>query len=212
VELAVPLVKVYVNDTPLPYPPVQVNVTFGDVYELDNVIAVGVVSVILPVVLPLTFVAVIISAQDEPVNEVNVAVPVDELDGVAETPLMVYVVVTATTDVPPDHETVNPFVERGETDDGIILVIGDGASIAIAVILPDVMPVWFAAVIINVHDVPANEVKVAVPVDELDGLTEIPLMVYVVVTATIEVPPDQEAVNPLDTTLVGIMFVIGGKV
>ena len=153
----------------------------------------------VPVVLPDTFVAVIINTHVELLNEVNVAVPVEELDGVAGLPLIVYVVVTATTDVPPDHETVNPFAEM---DDGIILVICDGASIAIAVILPDVIPVWFVAVITNVHDVPANEVNVAVPVDELDGLTEILLIVYVVVTATTDVPPDQEAANPLDTTLV----------
>ena len=48
---------------------------------------------LLLVTLPDVFVAVIINGHDEPVNELNVAVPVVEVDGLAVTPLMVYVVV-----------------------------------------------------------------------------------------------------------------------
>ncbi len=64
-------------------------------------------TIMLPVALPVAFVAVMTNDQDVSVNEVNLAVPVDELDGVAVVPLIVYVFVTDVP-VPPDQETVNP--------------------------------------------------------------------------------------------------------
>ncbi len=159
-------------------------------------------TVVLPVTLPVVFIAVITNAHDVPANEVKVAVPADELDGVTTLPLMVYVVVTEVP-VPPDHVTVNPL---DVTADEIILVIGVGTPIML--VFPVVLPDAFVAVITNAHDVPVNEENVAVPVDELDGVTALPLMVYVLVTEP-PVPPDQETVNPLYVMADGVIFVMG---
>ncbi len=94
----------------------------------DGVIAVIVVGsartvVVVPMTVPVLFVAVIINAHDvpNPVNDVNVAVPVEDEDGLATLPLMVYVVMTDVP-IPPDHVTTKPVVVMA---DGVILEIGD---------------------------------------------------------------------------------------
>ena len=140
------------------------------------------------------------------------AVPVEEEDGLTVLPLMVYVVVTDVP-IPPDQpsnsellkkkkkkrkkkKTVNPVVE---IDEGVILVIGvgnastycGGRGLPVIPLPADV----FVGVITNAHDVPVNEVNVAAPVDEDDGMAVVPLMVYVLVT-DVPIPSDQVTVNP----------------
>ena len=169
------------------------------------VIGVGITyTVVLPMALPDAFVAVMTSGHDcAAVNEVNVAVPVDDEDGVAVVPLMVYEVVTDVP-APPDQETVNPVVVM---DEGVMLVIGVGsASTVVVPVVP--LPDVFVGVITNTQDVPVNEVNVAVPVDDEDGVAVVPLMVYVLVT-DVPVPPDQVTVNPVVETDEGVMLVIG---
>ena len=58
------------------------------------------------------------------------------------------------------------------------------------------------------HVGPDKEVNVAVPTEELDGVTGIPLMVNSVVTDNPR-PPDQVTVNPVVELAVLVTFVTG---
>jgi hypothetical protein len=110
---------------------------------------------------------------------------------------------------PPDQVTVNPVVVIAE---GVILVTGVGN--ASTVTFPTTLPVAFGVVINKVQDVPnpVNNVNVAVPADELDGVAAVPLMVYVGELVNSPIPPDQVTVNPLVVIADGAIFVIGDNV
>ena len=207
----IPLI-VYVAVTDVLVPPDQEIVNPVGVIADGTTLVTGVgnaSTVTLPTVpLPDAFVAVMTKGQDVPVNEANVAVPVDELDGVTAPPLMVYVVVTEVP-VPPAQVTVNPVVVMSE---GVVLVIGVGN--ASTVTFPTTLPVMFATVIANAQDVPnpVNNVNVAVPVDELEGVTARPLTVYVGEVANSPVAPDHVTVNPLVVIAEEAMLVMGDNV
>ena len=96
--------------------------------------------------------------------------------------------------VPPNQVTVNPVVVMSE---GVILVTGVGN--ASTVTFPTTFPVVFGVVITNAQEVPkaVNNVNVAVPADELEGVAALPLMVYVGELVNSPIPPDQVTVNPL---------------
>ena len=203
--VAVVPLMVYEVVTDVPAPPDQETVNPVVVMDEGVMLVIGVgnaSTVVVPVVpLPDVFVGVITKNQDVPVNEVNVAVPVDDEDGVAVVPLMVYVFVTDVP-VPPDQVTVNPLVVMA---DGVTPVTGVGSASTV-VVVPTALPDAFDAVIINAQDVPANEVNVAVPVKNEEGVVGVPLMVYVFVTA-VPIPPDQVTVNPVVLMADGVILV-----
>ena len=133
------------------------------------VIAVGGATAMMEVdvTVPLEFAAVTTTVHDVPVNPVNVAVPVPELDGVAALPLMVYVVMTDVP-APPDHVMVNPLAEAAE-EARLVIAVGGAMTVTPALLVP--------AVIRTDQEVPVKPVNVAVPVDDEDGMAAVPLMV-----------------------------------
>ena len=178
------------------------------VYE-TLLIATGLLTTVaLPTTLPDAFATVMTKDHDEPINEANVAVPADELDGVAVLPLMVYVVIMVVP-VPPNHVTVNPL---GVMSEGIMLVTGVGNASTMTFPTTTLLVV-FDVVITNAQGVPnpVNNVNVAVPIDELEGVAEVPLMVYVVVVNS-PIPPDQVTVNSLVVIAEVAIFVMGDNV
>jgi hypothetical protein len=139
-----------------------------------SVIAEGIPIVVLELETdPTSFVAIIINNQEIFGNELKVAIPVPDVVGVTGLPFIVKLVVTiGYAEVPPDQLTVNPATL---IDDIFRLLIEEGAVIIVLALVTD--PMILVAFIINVQLDPANKLKVAVPISDVIGIVNIPLIV-----------------------------------